>query len=139
MPSKRSQRRGELRAEDCATLASRAYRRPVTDRDTEALLKLYHEGRRTGGFESGIQFSLEGLLVSPNFLFRIERDPENAAPGTVYRLDDVELASRLSFFLWSSIPDAELLDFAGRGQLKDPVVLERQVRRMLDDVRARLW
>jgi hypothetical protein len=89
-----------------------------------------------GGFERGIQAALERLLVSPQFLYRIERDPPTATPGSVYRLTDLQLASRLSFFLWSSIPDNELLEVASRGQLKNPAVLARQVRRMLADPRA---
>ncbi len=119
-----------------ATLAGRAYRRPHTDRDVETLLSFYRTGRSRGSFETGIQLALERLLVSPEFLFRVERDPANAPPGSAYRLSDVELASRLSFFLWSSIPDDELLDVASRGKLRDPTVLEQQVRRLLDDARA---
>jgi mono/diheme cytochrome c family protein len=127
--------------ESCArkilsTLVRRAYRRPVTDRDVEPLLGLYRNGRRDGDFETGIQFALEGLLVSPNFLLRVERDPANLTGGTPYRISDLELASRLSFFLWSSIPDDALLDAATRGELKDPKVLDQQVRRMLADRRA---
>jgi hypothetical protein len=118
------------------TLARRAYRRPVADRDLQHLLALYKVGRSDGSFESGIQLALEGLLVSPNFLVRIERDPANAVPGKPHRLTDLEIASRLSFFLWSSIPDDELLDIATRGQLKSPQVLEQQVRRMLRDPRS---
>ncbi len=120
-----------------STLARRAYRRPVTADDTEALLQFYDAARQRGGFEAGIQSALERLLVSVNFLFRIEHDPPNASPGTSYRLSDVDLASRLSFFLWSSIPDNELLDLATRGQLKNPAVLDRQVRRMLRDPRSK--
>jgi hypothetical protein len=91
---------------------------------------------KAGDFESGIQAAIEAMLVSPEFLFRIERDPVAAEAGAAHRIGDVELASRLSFFLWSTIPDVELLDLAERGKLKDPAVLERQVRRMLDDRRA---
>jgi cytochrome c5 len=119
-----------------STLARRAYRRPATDRDVQALWKLYQVGRRDGNFDSGIQLALEGLLVSPNFLFRIEVDPAGVAPGAAYRLTDLELASRLSFYLWSSIPDEDLLEAAEHGKLKDPLVLEQQVRRMLRDPRA---
>jgi hypothetical protein len=119
-----------------STLARRAYRRPATDRDVEPLLSLYRDGRRDGDFEAGIQLALEGLLVSPNFLLRVERDPANVAPAAPYRISDLELASRLSFFLWSSIPDEQLLDVAVRGGLKDPKILEHQVRRMLSDRRA---
>ena len=119
-----------------ATLARRAYRRPVTDDDVETLLGFYTAGRSQGDFDSGIQAALERILVDPEFLFRIIREPSNVAPGTVYRLSDLELASRLSFFLWSSIPDAELLDVAARGELSDPTVLEYQVRRMLANARS---
>ena len=120
------------------TLARRAFRRPVTAGDLEVLDSFYREGRRAGGFEGGIQRAIESLLVDPEFLFRIERDPEDAAPGSPYRLSDVELASRLSFFLWSSIPDDELLDLAEADRLRDPDVLEQQVRRMLADERSRV-
>ena len=120
-----------------ASLARRAYRRPVTDADTRPLLTSYEHGRQAGGgFEDGIRWAVEALLVSPKFLFRIERDPVNVPPGTPYRISDLELASRLSFFLWSSIPDDELLDLAARGGLSEPAVLEAQVRRMLDDPRS---
>ena len=119
-----------------STLARRAYRRPVTDADVQPLLALYESGRAARGFEAGIEQALERILVGPQFLFRIERDPVNAAADSVYRITDVELASRLSFFLWSSIPDDELLDVAVAGKLRDPTVLERQVRRMLADSRA---
>jgi hypothetical protein len=118
------------------TLARRAYRRPATGGDVETLLQFYEAGRREGSFERGIQVALERLLVDPDFIFRLERDPEGLKPGAVYRLPDVELASRLSFFLWSTIPDDELLTLAERGGLKDPGVLARQVRRMLADSRA---
>lgn len=117
-------------------LARRAYRRPVTDADIQGLLGFYEEGRRGGTFDKGIQFALERLLVDPEFLFRVERDPVGLKPGTVYELSDVELASRLSFFLWSRGPDEELLQVAERGKLRDPDLLARQVRRMLDDPRA---
>ena len=119
-----------------ATLARRAYRRPVTDRDLDVLLAFYDEGRNKGGFESGIELALRRLLSSPDFLFRVVRDPDDIAPGSNYRLTDLELASRLSFFLWSSIPDDELLEVAVKGRLHDPDVLETQVRRMLEDRRA---
>ena len=112
------------------TLAHRAYRRPVTDGDLEPLLAFYREGTAEGGFDAGIQRALEFLLVSPDFLFRVERDPENVPPNTAYRINDLELATRLAFFLWSSIPDAELLELA------EPAVLDRQVRRMLADSRS---
>ena len=118
------------------TLARRAYRRAVTTGDLDALLSFYRTGRAAGGFEAGIQFALEGLLVSPDFLLRVEHDPPRAASGAAYRISDVDLASRLSFFLWSSGPDDELLDLAVAGRLGEPDVLERQVRRMLADDRA---
>ena len=118
-------------------LARRAYRRPVHDGDVEALLDFFRAGRRDGRFDDGIQFALERMLVDPEFLFRIERDPGDAAPGTPYRLGDLELASRLSFFLWSSIPDDELLEAAADGRLRDPAELERQTRRLLADPRSR--
>ena len=118
-------------------LARRAYRRPVDDGDVEALLDFFRAGRRDGGFDDGIQFALERMLVDPEFLFRIARDPEDAAPGTPYRLGDLELASRLSFFLWSSIPDDDLLEAAAGGRLGDPAELERQTRRLLADARSR--
>jgi mono/diheme cytochrome c family protein len=144
------------------TLAHRAFRRPVTNADIEPLYAFYRKARgqglprrsdadvgvakagrsdaeagvaKAGDFESGIQAAIEAMLVSPEFLFRIEQDP-GPQSGQAHRVSDVELASRLSFFLWSSIPDAELLDLGERGRLKDPAVLERQVRRMLDDPRA---
>jgi hypothetical protein len=117
-------------------LARRAYRRPVADADVEPLLRFYRSGRSEGTFERGIQAALGRLLVSPQFLFRLERDPANLGPGGLYRISDLELASRLSFFIWSSIPDDQLLDVAARGRLKDPKILEEQVRRMLADSRA---
>ena len=120
-----------------STLARRAYRRPVTDEDIQPLLSLYEVGRSKGGFEAGIELALRGILVSTEFLFRIERDPANVAPNTAYPISDLELASRLSFFLWSSIPDDELLDLAENGKLKDSAVLEQQVRRMLADFRSK--
>ena len=119
-------------------LARRAYRRPVADVDTQALLRFYNDSRTAGGsFDAGIEDALRALLVSPEFWFRIESDPPNAAPNSVYRVGDLELASRLSFFLWSSIPDEALFVAAERGSLRNPAVLEQQVRRMLADPRAR--
>jgi hypothetical protein len=120
------------------TFARRAFRRPQTDGDVNTLLEFYHLGRaeRAGGFEVGIQRALERLLVDPEYLFRIERDPKNLAPGSAYRITDLELASRLSFFLWSSIPDDELLEAAVRGKLRDAATVEQQVRRMLADDRS---
>ena len=118
------------------TLAQRAYRRPASERDLEELYEFYEAGRREGGFDTGIQFALERVLVSPDFLFRIEQDPADAEPGAVYAISDLELASRLSFFLWSSIPDDELLDLAAHGELREPGMLESQVRRMMADPKA---
>jgi mono/diheme cytochrome c family protein len=128
-------------ADGCAktiltTLARRAYRRNVTNADVEPLMAFYREGRTQGGFDGGIEHALRRLLVSPEFLLRVERDPATAAPGSVYAISDLELASRLSFFLWSSIPDDELLDLAAKRQLSNPAVLARQVRRMMADARA---
>ncbi len=119
-----------------STLARRAYRRPVTDADLQPLLAFYREGRKDASFDSGIERALRLILSNPRFLFRFEPEPAGTATGTVYRIGDVELASRLSFFLWSSIPDDELLNAASEGKLKDPVELERQVRRMLADPRS---
>ncbi len=125
----------------CATdilrmLARRAYRRPVDRQDLDELLPFYTAGSASGGFERGIQSAIERLLISPQFLYRIELDREDAAPGEAFAITDIELASRLSFFLWSSIPDEELLDAAAAGGLREPAELERQVDRMLADPRA---
>ena len=117
-------------------LARRAYRRPVTDRDVDVLLGFYERRRETDGFEAGVQLALQRLLTDPEFLFRVERDPVDAAPGASYPVSDLTLASRLSFFLWSSIPDAALLDVAVRGELREPGVLDGHVRRMLADPRS---
>ncbi|HIM57400.1 MAG TPA: DUF1592 domain-containing protein, partial [Candidatus Latescibacteria bacterium] len=119
-----------------SALARRAYRRPATDADVAGLLRFYEAGRADGGFESGIEMAVRRLLVSPEFLFRTKSDPANITPDTTYRVSDLELASRLSFFLWSSIPDDELLDLAARATLHQPAVLEQQVRRMLGDPRS---
>jgi hypothetical protein len=130
-------------AEACArdilgALARRAYRGPVADADLARLVEFYRAGAQgAGGFERGIQTAVERLLVDPRFLFRIERDPPGAHPGSTYRLSGVELASRLSFFLWSSIPDEPLLQAAERGALHEPVALEAHVTRLLADGRAR--
>ena len=138
----------------CATkivsrMARRAYRRPATPADVQTLLQFYADGRRDGGtFDAGIQFALERMLVDPDFLLRVQRDPvsvrqpaarpaaASTASSSAYRLSDLDIASRLSFFLWGSIPDDQLLDLAERGQLTRPAVLEQQVRRMLADPRA---
>lgn len=138
-PSPSSSARDE---DACATeilgrLMRRAYRRPIDDTDLEAPLDLYRAARDADGFDAGIEMGLAAVLVSPEFLFRVERTPKGLAAAEAYQLNDLELASRLSFFLWSSIPDDELLDVAVRGELRDPVVLEQQVRRMLVDRRSR--
>ena len=128
--------------EDCAkriisTLTRRAYRRSTTDADTRAVLRFYKDARAAGGgFEAGIERALRAVLISPEFLFRVEQDPANLAPNTPYQLSQLELASRLSFFLWSSIPDNQLLDLAVAEKLKDPAVLQQQIRRMLADKRS---
>jgi hypothetical protein len=117
-------------------LARRAFRRPVTAADVQPLYAFVQKGSADLDFESGIQNAIQALLVSPEFLFRIEQDPVSPQSGTAHRISDIELASRLSFFLWSSIPDDELLDLAEKRRLSDAAVLERQVRRMLDDPRS---
>ena len=119
-----------------ARLARRAYRRPVGSGDVEPLLGVYREGRRERGFEAGVERALEALLSMPRFLMRVERQPADTPAGAAYRLSDLELATRLSFFLWKSIPDEELLDLAERNALSAPDTLARQVRRMLADRRA---
>jgi hypothetical protein len=123
-------------SEILARLARRSYRRPVTDTDLETLLGFFRQGREAGSFDAGIQFALEYLLSDPDFLLRVIRDPEDAEAGEVYRLSDLEVASRLSFFLWSSIPDRTLLDLAERGELTNPETLQDQVERLLADPRA---
>ena len=126
----------------CATrilsrLARLAYRRPVTDQEVRTLLAFFEDGRERGGsFDTGIQLALERLLVDPAFLLRVQEDPPDAVPGQPYRLSEIELATRLAFFLWSSIPDEPLLDAAERGELSDPAILDQQVRRMLADPRT---
>ena len=143
---------GRARASEergCATkiisrIARLAYRRPVNAADVQTLMKFYEEGRRDGGtFEAGVQFALERMLVDPDFLLRVYRDPKPLSPQPTqpcspqpYRLSDLEFASRLSFFLWSSIPDDQLLTLAEQRKLSDPAVLEQQVKRMLADPRA---
>jgi len=119
-----------------ASLMRRAYRRPVTDADLEGPFALYQKARSSEDFDAGIEMALSAVLVSPHFLFRVEQDPARIPPNTSYRVSDVELASRLSFFLWSSIPDDPLLNLAVAGKLHEPLVLEREVRRMLADTRS---
>ena len=123
-------------AEILGTLARRAFRRPIGSDDVDALMAFYDAGRARGGFEAGIEFALRAILVDPEFLFRIEVDPPGTPPGTPYRISDLELASRLSFFLWSSIPDDELLALAEAGRLSAPDVLRAEVRRMLADPKS---
>jgi mono/diheme cytochrome c family protein len=118
------------------TLARRAYRGDVTDADLQRLMSFYQSGARNGGFEKGIQSALQRILASPKFVFHVEGQPADAKDGEAYRISDLELASRLSFFLWSSIPDDELLQVASKGQLKTPAVLAQQVRRMIADPKA---
>ncbi len=120
-----------------SALAYRAFRRPISDSDVKPLLGFYQRARREGSFENGVEMALRAMLVSPDFLFRIEHDPAGLAAGRVYHVNDFELASRLSFFLWSSIPDDELLGLAQQGKLHEPAVLSRQVSRMLDDDRSK--
>src|SRR3989441_13150084 len=121
-----------------STVARRAYRRPAADAEMKQLMGFFESGRQKGGtFDSGIETATAFILVSPQFLFRFENDPDNVPPGSGYHLSDLELVSRLSFFIWSSIPDDQLLDLAIKGRLKQPAVLEAQVKRMLADERAR--
>ncbi|MDR2213599.1 MAG: DUF1592 domain-containing protein [Pseudomonadales bacterium] len=127
--------------ESCAqsiltSLATQAYRRPATEADVAVLMDFFREGASSGVFEDGIELGLRRLLADPEFLVRVEREPENVAVGESYRISDLELASRLSFFLWSSIPDETLLDLAVQNRLHEPEVLEAQVKRMLDDPRS---
>ncbi|MEK9649166.1 MAG: DUF1592 domain-containing protein, partial [Gammaproteobacteria bacterium] len=118
------------------TLTGKAFRRPVSEQDIAPMMAFYEEGRTGATFDDGIELALRRLLVDPEFLVRREHEPEDIQAGETYQLTDLELASRLSFFLWSSIPDEELIDLASRSRLSDPEVLEAQVRRMLDDPRA---
>ena len=108
-------------------LAVQAYRRPVTDDDLAGPMAFYDEAAAEAGFEVGVRMALQAILSSPSFIFRLERAPANAEPGESYRLSDIDLASRLSFFLWATVPDAELLEAARAGRFSDPAVLEAQV------------
>jgi hypothetical protein len=127
----------KLCAEEIITsLGTRAYRRPLTETDLVELLEHYRDGLAVGGFEEGIRSAVTGILASPYFLYRGERIPEGSSPGDVYEISDLELASKLSFFLWNAPPDDELLDLAMRSELGDEPVLERQLQRMLADPRA---
>jgi mono/diheme cytochrome c family protein len=120
-----------------SNLARKAFRRPVTDKDLAPLMKFFTDGRQGGSFERGIENALVAMLASAKFLYRTEEPPASAKPGSIYKMSDIALASRLSFFLWSSIPDEQLLSVAEQGKLSDPKVLEQQVRRMLADPRSR--
>lgn len=133
---------GPADEEECAkkvlsVLLRRAYRRPVADAHLEKAMTFYRQARADGDFDSGIEMALSGILVNPQFLFRVEQDPPDVAAKAVYRISDLDLASRLSFFLWSTIPDDELLDLAARNELRKPDVFEKQVRRLLADGRSR--
>ena len=133
---------GPAAEERCATtilstLARRAYRRAVASEDLRVPLQFFKDGRAGADFDSGIEMAIRAILTSPEFLFRVERDPANAKPNQNYRISDIELASRLSFFLWSSIPDDELLSLAIQNKLHEPVVLEQQTRRLLADPRTK--
>ena len=125
----------------CATkiiteIARKAYRRPTSAEDLEGLMTFYQRGRKNADFESGVRMALQAILASPSLVFRIEPVPANVKPGQIYRVGDLELASRLSYFLWSTLPDDELVNLANQGRLRDPLVLEKQVRRMLNDPRS---
>lgn len=131
----------EAEEADCARtilsrLADLAYRGFSTDEDVDTLMAFYEEGRKNGSFDAGIEMALQRVLTSPKFIYRIEKEPEDVAPGETYRISDLDLASRLSFFLWSSIPDQELLDLAKAGRLSDDEVLDQQISRMLEDPRS---
>jgi hypothetical protein len=119
-----------------AGLVRQAWRRPSTDADVESMLSYFQQGRNDGDFDSGIRTAIQAIVANPQFVFRFERTPANITPGSVYRISDLELASRLSFFLWSAPPDDQLITLASQDKLKDPVVLEQQVRRMVSDPRS---
>ena len=119
-----------------SSVARQAYRRPVTDKDTEVLLSFYQNGRNKGDFEAGIQMGLQRILADPEFVIRFERVPDKVAPGSPYRISDLELASRLSYFIWSSVPDDQLITVASQNKLREPGMLEKQVRRMLADPKS---
>jgi len=135
MPASKAEEDGCAR-KILSTLARRAFRQQVTDADVDALMSFYQTGRAKGSFDAGIEQALARVLVDPRFTSRLEKEPASVAPGRPYRVSDIELASRLSFFLWSSIPDDELLDIAIKGRLHEPAVLEAQTRRMLADPKA---
>src|SRR5262249_44642612 len=119
------------------TLASKAFRRPATDADRETMMTFFDEGRAEGGnFDYGIEAVVQRVLADPEFIYRSELEPANAAPGSPYQINDLELAARLSFFLWSSIPDEELIELASQDKLREPKVLELEVKRMIADPRS---
>ncbi len=137
-PEKDKTKTPEACAKDIFTaLAKRAYRRPVTNDDIADLMQYYADGVKQGGFESGIKEGVTGMLASPFFLYRGERVPVGLKPGEKYPITDLELASKLSFFLWNSIPDDQLLDVAIKNKLSDPATLDAQVKRMLADPRSK--
>src|SRR5205823_2413074 len=117
-------------------LASQAYRRPANNEDVESLMPFYAEARKGKDFEAGIRAALQALLASPHFLFRLEEMPAGTRPGQNYRISDLDLASRLSYFIWATVPDAELMKVAAAANLHTPAVLDKQVRRMLADPKA---
>jgi hypothetical protein len=119
-----------------AKLATQAYRRPATEENMADLINFYDEAAAKGGFETGVRMGVQAILISPEFLFRLERLPDGVRPGHVYRMSDVDLATRLSFFLWASAPDEELLEVAADGGFSDPTILEQQVERMMADPRS---
>jgi hypothetical protein len=140
-PSRKSSAENAASEAGCAEkilsgIAHRAYRGPVSGTDLQRIMEIYRDARKGSTFDAGVEAALVRILAAPRFVFRVERDPANVAPGTAYKLNDVELASRLSFFLWSSIPDDELLAVAEQGKLKDPATLEAQARRMLADPKS---
>src|SRR5205085_2807301 len=133
-----SQPTGPADEEDCAkkilsAVLHRAYRKPVTEANLDRVMKFYRQARQAGDFDAGIEMAVSAVLVNPQFLFRIEQDPPGLAAATAYRVGDLDLASRLSFFLWGTLPDDELLDLAERNELGKPAVFEQQVRRLLAD------
>ena len=135
-PDKAGARRSSAPKRSSRRWPNDAYRRPVSDEDVTELLAYYQDGVKEGGFEAGIRSAITGMLASPFFLYRGEHVPAGLRPGETYAINDLELASNLSFFLWNTIPDDELLELAIKGKLSDPAVLDKQVRRMLADPRS---
>jgi hypothetical protein len=136
-PPENAQEENACASRILSNLARRAYRRPVTDQDIAPLMQFYADGRKLGTFDAGIESALVAMLSSVKFLARVELPPAGAKPGSIYKLSGLELASRLSFFLWSGVPDEELLAAGADGKLQDPAVLERETRRMLADPRSK--